>query len=94
FVLGRLSHGAIGKVDILKIPHHGSKNGLTKKFLDLADPEVAVISVGKNNFYGHPSNKVLDMLKAKNTQIRRTDRDGDIVFKIPSSKLQDTNNVQ
>ena len=82
FVLGRLSHSTIGKVDILKVPHHGSKNGLTKKFLDLADPSTAVISVGKNNSYGHPSKEVLDMLKAKNIKIRRTDEEGDIVFKL------------
>ena len=82
FVMGRLSHGSISKINILKIPHHGSKNGLIKKFLDLADPEVAVISVGKNNSYGHPSNTVLDMLKAKNVNIRRTDEEGDIVYKL------------
>lgn len=82
FILSRLSHGAIGKIDVLKIPHHGSKNGLTKKFLDLADPSIAVISVGKNNSYGHPAQVVLDMLKAKNVNIRRTDEEGDIVFKI------------
>ncbi len=80
FVLGRLSHGAIKKVDILKVPHHGSKNGLTKKFLDLADPSTAVISSGKNNSYGHPSKEVLDMLKAKNVQIKRTDMDGSVIF--------------
>lgn len=84
FVMSRLSHGSVDKIDILKIPHHGSKNGLTKKFLDLADPEVAVISVGKNNSYGHPSNIVLDMLKAKNINIRRTDVEGDVVFEIPN----------
>jgi len=84
FVLGRLSHGAIGNVNVLKVPHHGSKNGLTKKFLDLADPSIAVISVGKNNSYGHPSSKVLDMLKAKNIDIRRTDVEGDIIFKLPN----------
>ncbi|KKP62904.1 MAG: ComE-like protein, Metallo beta-lactamase superfamily hydrolase [Candidatus Roizmanbacteria bacterium GW2011_GWC2_34_23] len=86
FVLGRLSHGAIGKVDVLKIPHHGSKNGLTKKFLDLADPAVAVISVGKNNSYGHPSKVILDMLKAKNVKVKRTDINGDIIFKITNDK--------
>ena len=86
FVLGRLSHGAIGKVDVLKIPHHGSKNGLTKKFLDLADPAVAVISVGKNNSYGHPSKVILDMLKAKNVKVKRTDINGDIIFKIKNDK--------
>ena len=84
FVLDRLSHGSIGKIDILKIPHHGSKNGLTKIFLELADPSVAVISVGKNNSYGHPHQKILDMLKAKNIKIRRTDEEGDIIFKLPN----------
>jgi competence protein ComEC len=80
FILDRLSHQFIHKVDILKIPHHGSKNGLTNNFLYLADPHVAVISVGKNNSYGHPSQVILDMLKAKNIDIRRTDTEGDIIF--------------
>ena len=82
FVLGRLSHRSFGKINILKVPHHGSKNGLTKIFLELADPKVAVISVGKNNSYGHPHQKILDMFKARNIKIRRTDEEGDIVFKI------------
>lgn len=84
YTLSRLSHGYIEKVDILKIPHHGSKNGLTKNFLDLADPVSAVISVGKNNTYGHPSKEVLDMLKAKNIKIKRTDEDGSILFNLPN----------
>jgi competence protein ComEC len=82
FIMGRLSHGSLGKISILKVPHHGSKNGLIKKFLDLADPSIAVISVGKNNSYGHPHQKVLDMLKAKNIKILRTDKEGDIVFNL------------
>ncbi|MFA6016935.1 MAG: MBL fold metallo-hydrolase [Patescibacteria group bacterium] len=82
FILGRLSHGSIEKVDILKVPHHGSKNGLTKTFLDLADPNIAVISLDKNNSYGHPHRQVLDMIKAKNIKILRTDNDGDIVLRI------------
>ncbi|MEK7597778.1 MAG: MBL fold metallo-hydrolase [Patescibacteria group bacterium] len=89
FVLGRLSQSLraiqespLHNINVLKIPHHGSKNGLTKRFLDLADPSIAVISAGKNNSYGHPSKKVLDMLKAKNIKIRRTDIEGDIVFKL------------
>ncbi|MDH7475895.1 MAG: MBL fold metallo-hydrolase [Microgenomates group bacterium] len=65
---------------ILKIPHHGSKNGLTKKFLRLANPIVGVISVGKNNSFGHPSKEVLNMLKAQNVKILRTDEIGHIVF--------------
>lgn len=72
----------IFNIDILKIPHHGSAHGLTKNFLELAYPKAAVISVGKNNSYGHPAKAVLDMLKAKNIIIKRTDKDGDIVFKV------------
>lgn len=83
--LNRLSEKSLVNVDILKIPHHGSKNGLTEKFLELADPNVAVISVGNNNYYGHPSQKILDLLKAKNIQIRRTDEEGDIIFKLKVS---------
>lgn len=81
-VLRRLSEKQKVKSDILKIPHHGSKNGLTLQFLKLADPMVSVISVGKKNSYGHPSKEVLDMFKALNKRYLRTDIDGDIVFKI------------
>jgi len=84
-VLNRLPEKNKLKTTVLKIPHHGSKNGLTKKFLLLADPTVTVINVGKNNSYGHPSKEVLDMLKAMNIKIRRTDLEGDIVFKINSN---------
>lgn len=79
---------------ILKVPHHGSKNGLTKRFLDLSDPSVAVISVGKNNSYGHPHQQVLDMLKAKNINIRRTDEEGNIVFKVRSQNSKVKNASQ
>ncbi len=82
-ILNRLTEQSIIKTVLLKVPHHGSKNGLTSYFLNLADPTVAVISDGKINSYGHPSKEVLDMLEAKNIKIRRTDREGNIVFKIP-----------
>jgi len=82
FVLDRLSHQSLGKIDILKVPHHGSKNGLTKNFLQVISPRLAVISVGKNNPYGHPAKKILEMLKAENVKVKRTDKDGNIVFKI------------
>lgn len=68
---------------ILKVPHHGSSNGLTSSFLKLADPRVAVISVGLNNPYGHPRKQILDLLEAQNIQIKRTDKNGDIVFILP-----------
>lgn len=81
-VLNRLLDQSEIKSKILKIPHHGSKRGLSKEFLRLADPTYAVISAGKKNSYGHPSTEVLDMLKASNVQTKRTDLKGDIVFRL------------
>ena len=79
-VLNNLSRKSIQKATILKISHHGSKKGLTEKFLRLADPVVAVISVGKSNSYGHPNKEILDMLESAKIKIKRTDKDGDIVY--------------
>ena len=62
---------------MLKVPHHGSRTGMTEKFLDIVRPDVAIISVGKNN-YGHPSAEILSKLAIKHTQVLRTDTDGDI----------------
>lgn len=73
---------SLGQVDILKVPHHGSKNGVTKKFIDKVKPKISIINVGKNNSYGHPHKEILDLLNSVNSQIRRTDEDGDIVIKI------------
>ena len=69
--------GKIREVEYIKVPHHGSKNGLTKELLDVASPEVAVISVGKNSF-GHPHQETLDMLMEYNIQIKRTDEGGNV----------------
>ncbi len=82
FVLDRLLNQKLSTITILKVPHHGSKNGLTKKFLQLANPMVSVITVGKNNSYNHPAKEVLQILKASKTKIRRTDEEGDIVFNL------------
>jgi len=72
----------IRNINLIKIPHHGSKNGLTKKFLEIINPTIAVISVGKNNSYSHPAKEVLEMLKAKKIKIKRTDIDGSLEFRI------------
>jgi competence protein ComEC len=66
-----------GPVDYIKIPHHGSKNGLTDNLLKVIMPRLAVISVGKNT-YGHPSNEILEMLEKNGIKYLRTDKEGDI----------------
>ena len=68
-------------IKYIKIPHHGSKNGISEKLLDVVEPEVAFISVGKNS-YGHPREEILKMLKSRNIKILRTDEIGDIIVKI------------
>ena len=80
--LKMLLQQTVPKVEILKVPHHGSKNGLIYDFLSLADPIYSVISVGKNNSYNHPSPEILTMLSENGTEILRTDRLGDVIFKL------------
>lgn len=71
-----------GGLEILKVPHHGSKHGLNYDFLKLADPSLSVISVGKINSYGHPSKEVLDMYKASEKKYLMTKDQGDVVIEI------------
>lgn len=65
-------------IEYIKVPHHGSKNGLTRKLLEASMPEVAIISAGKNNRYGHPHEEILKMLNDKGIKIFRTDERGDV----------------
>ncbi|MBU2595723.1 MBL fold metallo-hydrolase [Patescibacteria group bacterium] len=65
-------------IEILKQPHHGSKNGISQKFLETFKPEVSVISVGAKNRYGHPHQDVLDILGKLGIKVYRTDEQGTI----------------
>lgn len=65
------------RVNYIKIPHHGSANGLTINLLKATMPKVAVISVGKKNMWGFPAPSILQMLKDNNVQVLRTDQIGD-----------------
>lgn len=68
----------IGTVDIYKVSHHGSASGLCRLLI----AKEAVISVGKNNPFGHPSFEVVNHLMESRTVIRRTDKEGTIEYKI------------
>ena len=68
---------SIDAVDVLQIPHHGSTTGLDARVLRDLSPQLAVISVGENN-YGHPTKKVLDMLTQVSIPVKRTDQEGDV----------------
>ena len=66
--------------DVLKVGHHGSKTSTSDMFLEATTPDVAIISVGANNYYGHPNKEVIDRLDKRHIQIRRTDLEGTISF--------------
>jgi len=70
------------QVRVLKVPHHGSKYASSKDFLERVKPEVAIVSCGAWNRYGHPAQAVLDRLKAANPNVKlyRTDLQGEITI--------------
>ena len=76
----------MNNVDVLKVGHHGSKTSSSELFINSINPKYSIISVGRNNKYGHPNKEVLNNLK--NTKVYRTDFDGSIMFKIKNNKLK------
>jgi len=73
-------------IDVLKVGHHGSKTSSSKNFINAIEPKCSLVSVGKNNRYGHPNDNVLENLE--DSKIYRTDQDGSIMFKIKNNKLK------
>lgn len=70
--------GLLGPAEVLKVPHHGSRTGMISEWLNIVRPQLAIISVGKHNKYGHPAPQALDMLKTIGSRVLRTDRDGEV----------------
>lgn len=68
----------VGKINILKVAHHGSDTSSSEKFVNETAPEVAIISVGKDNSYGHPSNEIIKRYEKVGSKIYRTDEVGNI----------------
>jgi len=73
--------------DVLKAGHHGSKTSTSAEFVSAVSPQYAVISVGKDNKYGHPNKETLDTLNNFGAKILRTDELGAIVFKSDGTNL-------
>ncbi len=80
-----LSRNSLLKSDILKVAHHGSGSSTGDLFLEKVKPEVAIISVGSNNF-GHPNPKVIKKLEKNCQKVFRTDMNGTIIVKSNGSK--------
>lgn len=73
--------------DVLKLGHHGSTTSSSDKFLDAVTPDIAVISVGTGNQYGHPHAEILKTLKDRKIKLFRTDKQGTIILESDGSKI-------
>ncbi|HCV43059.1 MAG TPA: DNA internalization-related competence protein ComEC/Rec2, partial [Bacteroidetes bacterium] len=80
-------YGPFLKSTLLKVGHHGSRTSSTEEFLDVVQPQYAVISVGRYNRFGHPSPEVLTRLSGLDAEISRTDEEGAIIFESDGKTL-------
>ena len=78
--------GLVPDVDVLKVPHHGSASQ-DPEFLAASDPELAVVSVGAGNDYGHPNPYLLTALADGGAEVARTDQDGDVAVVVDDGAL-------
>ena len=77
-ILNTYGNSNILKSDILKVAHHGSKTSTTDEFLSRVKPKIALIGVGKDNMFNHPSNTTIEKLEKMDIKIYRTDLNGEI----------------
>ncbi len=75
-------------VDILKVPHHGSDTSSSQIFLDAVTPDMALISVGIKNTFGHPSRRVLKRLERIDSAVYRTDTGGRLTVTTDGKKIE------
>jgi competence protein ComEC len=66
------------RVRVLKVAHHGSRTSSSQELLNAWRPQLALISCGRGNTFGHPAPEVLDRLESIGARVYRTDRDGEI----------------
>ncbi len=74
--------------DVLKVAHHGSRTSSGKRFLEAVRPSIAVIQVGADNRYGHPTQEVLERLAALDATVYRTDTHGTVIVRSDGETLQ------
>lgn len=68
----------LSDVDVLKVPHHGSRTASSVEFISRTQPEIGVIMVGANNPFGHPHPEIVERYQAAGTRLYRTDQDGTV----------------
>lgn len=90
YLVSNLKKHRLGKqrTVILKVPHHGSKNGLTEKMVDAIGPDMAFISAGRRNSYGHPHASITNLLRSRSIPYYVTAKSKDIVYELNSGLIQ------
>ncbi len=82
----RLLHEGLDlRADVLKVGHHGSAYGTTAAFVAAVTPRAAVISVGRENLFGHPAAGTLATLAAAHVRVYRTDHDGAVLIRVTNA---------
>lgn len=75
-------------VTLLKVAHHGSKNSTSDEFLALTNPQIAMISAGRDNVYGHPHRETLERLQRQGCRIYQTPESGAVTFYVRRGQLR------
>jgi competence protein ComEC len=83
-----LASGADLRADVLKVGHHGSAYSSTPEFVRAVSPQFAVISVGRDNLFGHPAASTIETLERAGARVYRTDRDGAVTIRSSGESLQ------
>lgn len=77
-ILSKYKGSNILESTVIKVAHHGAKTSSNEEFLRAVNPKIALIGVGQNNKFGHPSNITIEKLKSLGCRIYRTDLNGEI----------------
>ena len=86
-ILKKYKDSKLLKSTILKVAHHGSKTSSSKEFISTVQPQIAIIGVGINNKFGHPSDITIENLKDIKCKIYRTDKYGEISINVNNNKM-------
>jgi competence protein ComEC len=89
-----IASGAKLAVDVVKVPHHGSRTSSTTGFVDSVDPQFAVISVGRHSLFGHPHPEIVERWRLTGADVRTTGDKGMVTISTDGSDLQISTFVQ
>ena len=88
FEAGALTETGVGPLRVLKVGHHGSRTSTSAGLLSGFRPQMAIISAGRGNVFGHPAPDVVRRLEAAGVELFRTDRDGAVILETDGASVE------